>query len=138
MCDWQDISVRKIRIDAQTIQDACKIIHKAAQKKETIVYRVLEDQLKQLGHRGINRGTVGNIVGEVSVRVSQLTNPSIYPSAIVIRKDTCKPGKGFWEINEGTNPPDKVPLNQRENELQEYQQNVFNGVSLWSCDCALL
>jgi len=136
MCNWRDISVRKIRIDAQTIQDACKIIHHSAQRKEIIIYTNLMNQLKQLGHHGINRGTIGNIVGEVSARVSQLTNPSIYPSAIVIRKDTCQPGKGFWELEDGTNSPDKVPPSQRENQLREYQQRVFNGVSLWGCDCA--
>jgi hypothetical protein len=138
MCDWHDISagkVRKIRIDAQAIQDACKIIHQAAQKREMLTYTDLMIQLKHLGHRGINRGTVGSIVGEVSIQVSQLTNPSIYPSAIVMRKDSNQPGRGFWDLDTGNNPPEKVPPNQRENQLNEYRRNVFNRLSLWSCDC---
>ena len=135
MCNWRDISVRGIHIDAQTIQDACRIIHRTAQKHKTITYTDLMDGLKQLRHRGINRGTIGSIVGEVSIQVSQLTNPSIYPSAIVVRRDTNQPGKGFWGLNTGSNPPDIAPQNQRQNSLQQYQQNVFNYVNLWNCDC---
>jgi hypothetical protein len=136
MCDWQDVSVRKIRIDAQTVRDTCKIIHQMAQKKEKIIYTDLMSELKRLGHHGTNRGTIGTVVGEVSARVSQLTSPSSYPSAIVIRKDRQQPGKGFWELDEGTNPPNKIAPSLRQSQLEEYQHEVFDSVSLWNCDCA--
>jgi hypothetical protein len=91
------------------------------------------DRLKSLGCPKINRGTIGRIVGEVSVQVSQMINPSIYPSAIVVRKDTGRPGDGFWEVNTGTNPPSNVPPNNRRGALQQYQNDVFNRN--WSCNC---
>jgi len=137
MCQWKSISVKlgrgTIQISAQTIKDACDIILQAAKKGQVIHYSDLWNMLKQLGHRGINRGTIGSIVGEVSIQISQVTNPSIYPSAIVVRKDTGKPGEGFWGLDSGTNPPSRVPKNMRAKALQQYQHDVFHRT--WNCHC---
>ena len=138
MCNWQDINPsygegRKIQLSAQVISNACNIIWEAAQKRQRIAYADLMNKLKQMGHRKINRATVGHIVGEVSTQVSQVTNPSIYPSAIVVRKDTNQPGKGFWGLDRGSNPPSAVPRNQQEQMLQQYQNDVFNRP--WNCNC---
>ena len=137
MCNWQDIEfpygIGRIQIDARTIQAACEIIFGVAQKSQTISYTEVMNELKSLGCPKINRGTIGHIVGEVSVQVSQITNPSIYPSAIVVRSGTNQPGDGFWGVNTGTNPPSGVPRNNRRNALQQYQNDVFNR--LWGCKC---
>ena len=137
MCNWQDREFRygkgRIQIAAQTFQDACEIILQAAQKRQTISYTMVMDDLKQLGHPKINRGTIGHIVGEVSVQVSQITSPSIYPSSIVVRSGTNQPGDGFWGVDTGTNPPSGVPCNNRTNALQHYQNDVFNRP--WGCKC---
>jgi hypothetical protein len=137
MCNWQDITrsygMGKIQINVQVIRDACDIIQQRAQSRQTITYADLMVQLKHRGHRKINRRTIGHIVGEVSTQVAQVTNPSIYPSAIVVRKDTNKPGEGFWGLDMGTHPPKKVPTNQRAPTLQQYQNEVFNRP--WSCNC---
>ena len=137
MCNWQDINfpygIGKIQIPAQVIQDTCRTIWQVAQKKQTIAYADLMNQLKRLGHQKINRGTIGRIVGEVSNQVSQVTQPSIYPSAIVVKKYSNQPGNGFWELSMGTNPPSGVPCNQQRNALQQYQNDVFNRS--WSCNC---
>jgi len=137
MCNWQDITrsygVGKIQINAQVIEDACDIIRQRAQRKQTITYTDLMVQLKHKGHGKINRGTIGHIVGEVSTQVAQVTNPSVYPSAIVIRKDTDQPGEGFWGLNSGTNPPEKVPDSQKAQMLRQYQNDVFDKE--WSCNC---
>lgn len=90
-------------------------------------------ELKKLNHHAINRGTIGAIVGEVSMQVSESTKPSVYPSAIVIRKDTDEPGEGFWGLDSGTHPPDKVARSDRKSRLSEYQQKIFNNS--WGCDC---
>jgi hypothetical protein len=141
MCNWQDIvaikkgkkRIQKIPLPARVFSDACRIIHQRAQEKRRIYYKDLENELKSFGHRKIYRGTIGDIVGEVSVQVSQLTNPSIYPSAIVVRMDTNRVGVGFWGVDRGTNPPSEVPQNQRQNKLQQYQNDAFNRP--WNCNC---
>ncbi len=137
MCNWQDIifpyARGKIRISADTIRDACEIIRQAAQKKRYITYTELMDSLKDKGHRKINRGTIGKIVGEVSTQISQVTSPSVYPSAIVVNKNTSRTGHGFWGLDAGTAPPSEVPPNQRTQMLRQYQNDVFNRN--WSCDC---
>lgn len=140
MCNWQDIDFPYgrgiIQIPAQVIQDACGAIWQMAQRRQGIAYIAYADlmnQLKCLGHQKINRGTIGKIIGEVSDQVSQVTNPSIYPSAIVVRRGTSQPGDGFWGLIMGTNPPSGVPHNQRRNALQQYQNDAFNRS--WSCNC---
>jgi len=137
MCNWQDINFPyargNIQINAQVIHAACQIIWQAAQRKEIITYNEVMNQLKHLGHERINRGTIGPIVGEVSDQVSQVTNPSVYPSAIVVRIGTNQPGIGFWSLDEGTNPPSDVPTNQQQGALEQYQQDAFNRP--WSCSC---
>ena len=139
MCNWQNTVIkqaggsRRIPIDAQVIQDACTIIYRQAQTGEPIIYTDLMNQLKQLGYRKINRGTIDGIVGEVSNQVSQLTNPSVYPSAIVVRGGSNQPGPGFWGLNSGTNPPNRVTQNQRRIQLDQHQQHVFN--LNWACNC---
>jgi hypothetical protein len=137
MCDWRDINPRygigKIQINAHVIKDSCAIIQQRAQNRQTTTYTDLMGRLKDRGHRKINRGTIGHIVGEVSNQVAQVSGPSIYPSAIVVRKDTNQPGEGFWGLDMGTNPPLKVPHNQRVHMLQKYQNDVFSKP--WSCNC---
>lgn len=137
MCNWKDINFPyargKIQISAQTIQAACEIIFQASQRRQTISYTEVKDELQHRGHRKINRDTIGTIVGKVSIQVSQITNPSIYPSSIVVRKGTSQPGDGFWDLDTGTNPPTGVPRNNRNNSLQQYQEDVFNRP--WGCRC---
>lgn len=137
MCNWQDMefpyAIGRIQIDAQTIQVACEIIFRASQRSQTISYTEVMNELKRLGCPKINRGTIGHIVGEVSVQVSQITNPSIYPSAIVVRSGTNQPGDGFWGVDTGTNPPSGVSCNNRRNALQQYQNDVFSRP--WGCKC---
>jgi len=137
MCEWQDIYFRyaegKIRIGARVIRDACDIIWKRAQNRQTITYADLMNLLKDRGHEKINRGTIGHIVGEVSSRIAQFTNPSIYPSAIVVRKDTNQPGRDFWGLDTGNNPPSQVAPDQRAQMLQKYQSEIFS--MSWSCNC---
>jgi hypothetical protein len=138
MCNWQDKVVikgdgRRIALPYDVFQDACKIIWQSAQQKRLIYYSDIEKQLKRLGHRKINRGTIGDIVGEVSIQVSQVTSPSIYPSAIVVHKGDKNVGIGFWEVDTGTNPPSKVPPNQQKEALLRYQNDVFNKP--WDCNC---
>jgi hypothetical protein len=138
MCNWKDMKFPygkgvKIQLKADTFAETCKIISKAAQEKHLIAYSDLMQMLKKKKHEKINRRTIGHILGEVSNQVSQSTNPSVYPSAIVIRKDTSEPGKGFWGLDMGTNPPSKVPQNKRQNTLQHYQNDVFNRP--WNCNC---
>lgn len=133
MCDWRDINPSygrhgRILLNARTISGACDIIRKTAQQRQTIVYSDLMNQLKDKGHRKISRRTIGLILGEVCNQVAQATDPSIYPSVIVVRKDTKKPGKGFWGLYVGANPPGKVPHDQRGKTLQQYQKDVFDGV----------
>ncbi len=137
MCNWQDI-VRpygkgRINLSAQVVRDSCNIIWQRAQKKQRVAYSELMNILKQKGHRKINRATIGHIVGEVSTQVSQVTNPSIYPSAIVVRKGTDQPGKGFWGLDDGSSPPSAVPQNHQRQKMQQYQDDVFN--KSWNCSC---
>jgi len=134
MCDWQDVNVRGRIFSAKVIRDACEIIRQTAQKGELIYYSDLIKRLKQLGHKHIDRFVIGDIVGEVSIQVSRLTAPSIYPSAIVVRKDTKEPGDGFWGLDTGTNPPNKLPPHQKRNGLEQYQRDVWQ-VNKWSCAC---
>lgn len=138
MCNWQNIIIqqkngRRILINSQTIQDACAVIYRQAQIGKLATYTDLMIQLKQLGHRRINRGTIGGIIGEVSNQVAQLINPSVYPSAIVVRAGSNQPGDGFWGLNMGANPPHRVPQARRQTQLKQFQQDVFN--LSWSCNC---
>lgn len=135
MYDWQDRIFRyargRIEIPAEVFRDAYIIIKEAAQRRQMISYSEVENQLKDLGHRKINRGTIGGIVGEVSLQVSQEITPSIYPSAIVVHKGTDKPGDGFWSLDKGTNPPSEVSPEQRQEALSRYQNDVFNRFWEW-------
>ncbi len=137
MCNWRDITFRygrgQITIPADVIRDACQIIWESAKRRQFITYTQLMSRLKALGYKRINRGTIGAIVGEVSNQVAQNTNPSIYPSAIVVRKGANKPGSGFWGLNMGTNPPSGIPSGQRNLAIQQYQNDVFTGN--WNCNC---
>ena len=132
MVDWKDTTfdygTGKIQISGVTLQDTCDIIQEASKKEEKIVYSDIMNQLKR-GHKKISRRTIGLIVGEVSIQVSAITNPSVYPSSVVIRKDLGVPGKGFWGVDTGTLPPNKVPENQRKVALQQYQKNTFDWAS---------
>lgn len=118
---------------AQVFKDACEIIKQAARRRQFITYTDVMNQLKARGHAKINRGTIGAIVGEVSNQVAQNTNPSVYPSSIVVRKGTNRPGNGFWGLTMGTNPPSRVSTHQRRIALQQYQNDVFNRN--WNCNC---
>jgi hypothetical protein len=133
LVDWKDTTFDygkgKIQILGVTFQDACDIIQEVSKKKTCIAYSDVINQLKQHGHRKISRRTIGTIVGEVSIQVSGVTNPSVYPSSVVIRKDSGAPGEGFWGVDTGTLPPNKVPENQRKVALQQYQKNVFDWAS---------
>jgi len=143
MCKWEEIIIeqaigerripRRIPISNKAVEDACTIIHRQAQAHETIVYSDLMNRLKQLQHRRITRGTIGGIVGGVSSQVSKITNPSVYPSAIVVRKDTGEPGDGFWKLDMGGNPPSKVTFSLREGQRNQYKKDVFK--LNWSCNC---
>jgi len=120
-------------MSADVFRDACEIIRQAATNRQTVTYSEIMDQLKHCGHEKINRGTIGKIVGEVSLQVSQATKPSIYPSSIVVRGDTNRPGDGFWGIDTGTVPPRTVPSGQRKRVLEQYQRDVFE--KSWNCEC---
>jgi hypothetical protein len=100
----------------------------------TITYTEVMNRLKAVGCPKINRGTIGHIVGEVSVQVSDATKQHpIYPSAIVVRHDTKQPGDGFWGLRAGTNPPSRVPRNNRRGALRQYQSDVLQRP--WTCRC---
>ena len=90
MYNWEDRVFRygrgKIMISAETFRDTYRIIKESARNGNYIYYSEVMDKLKRLGHRKINRGTIGGIVGEVSIMVANSTNPSVYPSAIVVKK----------------------------------------------------
>lgn len=135
MFDWEDrvfrFGRRKITIPAETFRDAYRIIKESAQNGKYICYSEIMDRLKNLGHQKINRGTIGGIVGEVSIKVASSTNPSVYPSAIVVNKNTTKPGKGFWGLDRGTDPPSMVPPDKRQKALRTYQETVFSRVDEW-------
>ncbi|MFC2068676.1 hypothetical protein ACFLTP_06670 [Chloroflexota bacterium] len=139
MCKWKDIIIiqakgkRRIPIKATVMQHACSIIHTEAELGRTIAYTNIMNCLKNQGHKKIYRGTIGNIVGEVSNQVSQITNPSIYPSAIVVRKGTKQAGPGFWNLHRGTAPPNSVTKNHRRKQMNQYQQDVF--MFDWDCNC---
>ena len=135
MCMWCDRIIPYasgyLRIPAIVIRDACYIIKEAAENRRYICYSELMEKLKAMGHRKINRGTIGWIVGEVSNKIAINTNPSIYPSAIVVRKGTQSPGSGFWTLKVGTDPPSKVSSSRRRYALLRYQHAVF--MSNWKC-----
>jgi len=140
MCRWKDVPCKygrgRVIIPAQVIRDACQIIWQAAQQRQLIDYSTVIDQLKARGHHTrapINRITIGKIVGEVSDQVSQNTNPSVYPSAIVVRRGTNRPGKGFWGLSKGTNPPSRVPSANQRAAIRQYQNDVFTRK--WACNC---
>ncbi len=133
LIDWKDTTFEygkgKIQISGKTIQAAYDIIQEVSKKKARIEYFEIINQLKQSGHKKISRRTIGTIVGEVSIQISDVTNPSVYPSSVVIGKNSGTPGEGFWEVDTGTLPPNKVPANQRKVALQQYQKNVFDWAS---------
>ena len=130
MVAWKDTTFNygkgKIMISGAAIKDAHDIILEISKKKSPIYYSDLMNRLKQRDHRKISRRTIGDIIGEVSNKVSSATAPSVYPSAVVIRKDSRAPGEGFWGLDAGTSPPSKVPSNHRKVALQQYQKNVFD------------
>jgi len=133
LVDWKDTTfdygTGKIQISGVTLQDTCDIIQESSKKEKKILYSNIMNQLKQRGHKKISRRTIGAIVGEVSIQVSAITNPSVYPSSVVIRKDSGVPGEGFWGVDSGTFPPNKVPKNQQKVALRQYQKNVFDWAS---------
>jgi len=139
MCKWEEIVIvqaggrRRIPISDKAVEDTCTILYQQAQAHKTINYTDLMGKLKKLRHRSITRGTIGGIVGGVNSQVSQITNPSVYPSALVVRKDTGKPGDGFWLLAMGSNPPSRVPLRLRAGRWNQYKKDVF-GLK-WSCNC---
>jgi len=137
MCKWRNKTFRygrgQITINANVIRDACQIIWQSAQRRQLITYTQLMNHLKALGHNKINRGTIGAIIGEVSTQVAQNTYPSVYPSAIVVRKGTNKPGNGFWGLNMGTKPPSEITPRHRNSKIQQYQNDVFTRN--WNCNC---
>ncbi len=133
MCEWSDrrdvpMGSGKTTLPKELFEDACEIIKNAAKHKRCITYTELMESLKKMEHSKINRQTIGYIVGEVSNVVSERTNPSVYPSSIVIRKDTGKPGIGFWNLEKGTHPPSK-----NSKTLKDYQDDVF--LEKWDCKC---
>jgi len=86
---------------------------------------------------------MGYILGEINDQVAEKTktseeNPtSIYPSSIVINKDTKKPGDGFWGVSSGDNPPSKFKDKSEDGQkeaLKKYRENVFD-TSKWDCKC---
>ena len=133
LIDWKDTTFDygkgKIKISGATIGDAYKIILKYAKKRSKIHYSVIINELKRLGHTKISRRTIGSIVGDVSIQISRVTDPSIYPSSIVVRKDHDTPGEGFWGVDSGKSPPSDVKTKQQKIKLQEYQKNVFDWAS---------
>jgi hypothetical protein len=137
MCKWQSITffheTGQITIPAQVLEDACGIIFKVAQNKQTIAYADVISQLQNMGHQGISKGTINEILAEVNNQISQNTTPSIYPSSIVIQSGGNQPGKLFWRVSTGTNPPSSVLSNQRRRALHQYQNDVFNRH--WDCNC---
>ena len=62
---------------------------KVAKGKRTIYFSELGSEF------GINTRQVGKVVGEISIYEREHCRPLL--SAVVIRKDTGMPGKGFWE-----------------------------------------
>ena len=130
MINWNDkrfpCGKGSIEISGSTLKDTFNIIHEYAKRQEKIPYSELINRLKQKGNKKISRRTIGFIVGEVSIQVSSDTKSSIYPSAIVIRKDSSIPGEGFWGVDSGTTPPSDCPKEHRKIELQKYQKNVFD------------
>jgi len=91
------------------------------------------EELKKLGHRKINRGTIGAILWEVSDQISMNTNPSVYPTVLVVRKGTKHLGPGFWELDKGTNPPCNITPLQRTLVERQYRADVYN--LNWFCHC---
>ncbi|MCX8173440.1 MAG: hypothetical protein N3F63_02360 [Thermoplasmata archaeon] len=141
MCNWEDICIGKNAvIPADVLRTTCEILQEVAKQRRTIAYGELIDLLKEKYvaniyiSRYINRFTIGRILDEVNKQVANTTNPSIYPSSIVVTKDTGKPGDGFWEVQYGTQPPARVQQQNRVDALTKYQQAVFD-VSKWSCNC---
>jgi hypothetical protein len=118
MCNWHDIQFCYgngiVKISGKVIQDTCNIIYKAAQQKKMLTYTDVMRQLKQLRHSKINIAIIGEIVGAVSIQLSESTTPSIYPSALVVKKDTRQPGESFWKVHSGTNPPALISKDKRE------------------------
>jgi hypothetical protein len=83
LIDWKDTTFEygkgEIKISGATIGDAYDIILGYAKEKTRVYYSDLINVLERRGNRKISRRTIGSIVGEVSIRISLVTNPSIYP-----------------------------------------------------------
>jgi len=119
-------SGRRIIIDGVTLKDAYNILNNWVKSNDQpIAYSVLMAKLKENGHPKIYRGSIGHIVGHVSDQVSEVTNPSIYPSSIVVHKGTWNTGDEFWTLEGGTLPPNKVIKANRKAQLSMYQNDVF-------------
>ena len=117
---------RRIIIDAATLKDAYDILNNWIKSNDKpIAYSELMAKLKEKSHPKIYRGSIGHIIGHVSDQVSFITNPSIYPSSIVVHKGTCDTGDGFWALERGTLPPIKVLEDNRKAQLSKYQNDVF-------------
>ena len=129
MCNWQNrispYGIGNIQLNADVFADACNIIFQASRQRNKITYSDLMSQLRQLNHRKIFRGTIGIILDEVNLQVSSITNPSIYPSAIVVHRGTTEPGPGFWNVACGLKPPVGIAANRRSVQLQQYQNFPF-------------
>ncbi len=104
---WRDrvLSNRtgQIPVPATTFEMTCSIIRENAKKRQFIAYSELMDELKLRKQRKIQRGIIGFILDEVNQQVSANTNPSIYPTSIVVHKGTKNPGVGFWRVDERPN-----------------------------------
>lgn len=124
--DFRDKRGAETMIEAATFQDTYNILKKQAKARERIPYSELMTELKKNNHRRISRKTIGSIVGEVSDQISLRTKPSVYPSSIVVLKGTNITGKGFWDLGEGTLPPNAVQVTLRGKALDQYQKDVFN------------
>jgi hypothetical protein len=133
MINWTDQDFynkrgAKTTISAATFREACHFIRQHAKTGNFLPYSELMNKLKKSGYRKIHRGTIGSIVGEVSDQVSLTTNPSVYPSAIIVHKGTEDTGKGFWALEEGTLPPKSIPVELRKKALGQYQKDVFDKI----------
>jgi len=153
-CRWQDKLINGKVIPAKVFKAICNIIFQSAVEGKTIEYGEITNIInKQFPDVKIDNHTdMGHILGEINDQVAKATetskeNPtSIYPSSIVVKKDypsivvkkgEGKPGKGFWGVNSGDNPPSEFKdksEDEQEKALKKYRKNVFD-TSKWDCEC---